>query len=99
MTLQSVRPQGIGLKLFDEPHVAEIIVFVHRNPGCPKTAVYKNVARGDRMNMKLDILEREGIIEMAVNGRRSSIRLTEAGESIASHLLMISEILGSEAVQ
>ena len=87
----------MGLKLFDEPHMAEIIVFIHRSPGCLKTDVYRNVARGDRMNSKLEILENEGIIKMEVHGRSSSIRLTDAGESIAMHLLAISDILGSKA--
>ncbi len=83
----------MGLKLFDEPHMAEIIVFIHRNPGCLKTAVYRNVARGDRMSMKLEILEREGIIEMTVHGRSGSLRLTPMGESVAELLIALSDIM------
>ncbi len=83
----------MGLKLFDEPHMAEIIVFIHQNPGCLKTDVYKNVARGDRMNKKLDMLEDQGIIGMTVRGRSASLRLTPRGESIAEHLIAISEIM------
>jgi len=87
----------MGLKIFDEPHMAEIIVFIHRNPGCLKTDVYRNVARGDRMNAKLDILEGEGIIGIDVHGRSSSIRLTPLGESVAEHLLEILKMLSSNA--
>ncbi len=83
----------MGLKLFDEPHMAEIIVFIHRNPGCLKTDVYRNVARGDRMNTKLGILEREGIVEIAVRGRSGSLRLTPVGESVAELLTALSEVL------
>jgi len=78
--------------------MAEIIVFIHRNPGCLKTDVYRNVARGDRMNKKIEILEEQGIIDMDVHGRSSSLRLTPIGESIAMHLLAISGILGSKII-
>jgi len=75
--------------------MAEIIVYIHLNPGCLKTALYRNVARGDRMNAKLDILEEQGIIEMTVRGRSASLRLTSKGESIAEHLVSIQDILYS----
>ena len=32
MTQESLNAPTIGLKLFDEPHMAEIIVFIHLNP-------------------------------------------------------------------
>ena len=93
MTPQSLNAPTIGLKLLDEPHMAEIIVFILRNPGCFKTDVYRNVARGDRMNVKLDILEEQGIVEMTAHGRSASLRLTPSGELVAQHLVAISEIM------
>ena len=87
----------MGLKLFDEPHMAEMIVFIQKNPGCLKTDVYRNVARGDRMNRKLDILEEQGIIGMTDHGRSASLKLTPMGETVAEHLSAISEIMAHSA--
>ena len=88
---------AVSLKVFDEPHAADMILFIHSNPGCYKTDVYKSVARGTRMGDKLDILQDNGILRIENGSRSSSLTLTAKGESVALHLLSISEILAREA--
>lgn len=87
------KPRSLGLKLFDEPHVAEMLIFIYHNPGCKKTDVYRNVARGDRMHKKLEILEEQGIIALSTGGRRVTMELTSLGRSIVLHLICIQDIL------
>lgn len=82
-----------NLSIFNEPHVAEVILYVRLNPGCSKTEIYRDVARGDRMSAKIDLLSDRGILEVDLRNGRTSIVLTELGRGIADHLQRISEIL------
>ncbi len=92
------KKKAINLGLFNETHSADIILFVHLNPGCLKTDVYKNVARGSRMGDKLTILQEQGILRVGGGPKFSSLTLTSKGESVALHLMMISEIMGRSEV-
>ncbi len=82
-----------SLKVFDEPHAADVILFIHTNPGCLKTDIYNNVARGTRMGDKLEILQQKGIIMIENRGRSSALTLTDKGKSVAEHLQSISDLL------
>lgn len=85
------------LQLFNEPHMVGIILYIRDHPCCRRTELYRNVARNDRMSVKLDILISKGIVEdLSKESRSSTLRLTSSGEAIAAHLQSIRDILESE---
>ena len=82
------------LQLFNEPHMVGIILYIRDHPCCRRTELYKNVARNDRMSVKLDILISEGIVEdLSKESRSSTLMLTPTGEKVADRLQSIIDLL------
>ena len=85
------------LAMFNEPHVIGILLYIRDHPCCRRTELYRNVARNDRMSVKLDLLISEGIVEdLSKEYRSSTLRLTSSGEAVAAHLQSINDILESK---
>ena len=82
------------LQLFNEPHMVGIILYIRDHPCCRRTELYRNVARNDRMSVKLDILISEGIVEdLSKESRSSTLVLTPVGEKVADRLQSIIDLL------
>lgn len=82
------------LQLFNEPHMVGIILYIRDHPCCRRTELYRNVARNDRMSVKLDILISEGIVEdLSKESRSSTLVLTPTGEKVADRLQSIIDLL------
>lgn len=84
-----------GMAIFNEPHMASVILYIRDNPGCGRTDIYRGVARGNRMSVKIGMLIDAGLAEDASPGARcSTLSLTPAGELVADHLAEIKAVLG-----
>ena len=71
-----------------------IILYIRDHPCCRRTELYRNVARNDRMSVKLDILISEGIVEdLSKESRSSTLVLTPTGEKVADRLQSIIDLL------
>ena len=82
------------LQLFNEPHMVGIILYIRDHPCCRRTELYRNVARNDRMPVKLDLLISEGIVEdLSKEYRSSTLILTPVGEKVADRLQSIIDLL------
>ena len=82
------------LQLFNEPHMVGIILYIRDHPCCRRTELYKNVARNDRMSVKLNILISEGIVkDLSKESRSSTLVLTPTGEKVADRLQSIIDLL------
>ena len=80
--------------ILEGPHVISIILYLYAHPGCSRTDIYTNVARGDRMPAKIDRLISKGIIEdLSKECRRSSLVLTPVGGKVADRLQSIVDLL------
>ena len=74
-------PDHDGLSIFNESHMVDIILYIRDHPRCRRMEIYKNVARNDRMPVKLAILMDAGIVEdLSEEYNFSTLRLTPVGE-------------------
>lgn len=84
------------ISFLGQTHMIDVIFYIQSNPGCSRTDIYAGVARGDKMGMKIDMLISEGIAEdTSSESQCSTLRLTPFGESVASHLMSIEDLLQS----
>ena len=82
------------LLLFNNTHMVGIILYIRDHPCCRRTELYKNVARNDRMSVKLNILISEGIVkDLSKESRSSTLVLTPIGEKVADRLQSIVDLL------
>ena len=76
------------LKAIEEKHLLSTLLYLYENGESIKTEIYSNVSRHPRMPLKLDLLEECGLITMD-RGTTTTIKLTEKGTRVASHIQMI----------
>ena len=80
------------LKAIEEKHLLSTLLYLYENGESIKTEIYSNVSRNPRMPLKLDLLEECGLITMD-RGTTTTIKLTEKGTRVASHIQMIEFVL------
>lgn len=73
--------------------MADILIFIHRNPGCMLTDIYRNVTRNVHTRDRIEDLGDNGIIEIERDGVGWCLTLTERGRMVAEHLMEIDRIL------
>ena len=83
--------------LFSTANSIDIIVYVHRNPGCRKTMIYREVVRNAHTSEKLQQFVDEGILVFEMHGRRCLLRLTEKGDRIAEHLIAMKRLMNDDS--
>ena len=83
-------------RLLCRANAMDILVYVHRNPGCHKTMVYREVTRNVHSSERLQELVDEGLMVFEGCGRVTLLRLTDTGERIAEHIVAIRRLLDDD---
>ena len=74
----------------------DILLYVHNNPMCLKSEIYRNVSRNAHTRELMDTLHSEGLLSMEPTGHGNShiLELTDKGRRVADLLLRLEEALG-----
>ncbi len=79
--------------MFNEPHVIGILLYIRDNPDCRRTELYKNVARNDRIPIKLRLLIDAGLVIDNNYRMGSCLKLTQKGMDVAASFDWIIRII------
>ena len=74
------------IRILEERHMTEIIMYVRDHDGCKKCDLYKAVARNSRMPSKIEMLESAGILTQSDHSRSVTLHLTRKGREVADSL-------------
>lgn len=76
------------VNILEEKHLISILLFIAKNNECNKGAIYRNISTNPRIPEKLNLSEREGLIEQrkGVSGSRVTLCLTQKGRLISESL-------------
>jgi len=84
------------LRILEEKHVIDILFFLMNRDHCMKSDIYKNVSTNSRMPVKLDMMEKEGLINQSVDtfkNNTTTVSLTPKGRIIAETLVEVGQIM------
>ncbi len=90
-------PEEDALKIFEEKHVIPILFYIYREGPSKKSDIYGSVSTNPRMPLKLDMMERAGLITQSIdtiNNNTTTVSLTEKGEIIVKKLSGIIPFMG-----
>ena len=80
--------------LLESANSVDILLYVHNNPLCLKSEIYRNVSRNAHTREKMDMLRTEGLLAMEPgDGGRCLLSLTEKGEAVTELLVKIEKLL------
>ena len=77
----------------------DILLYVHNNPLCLKSEIYRNVSRNAHTRELMDTLHSEGLLSMEPTGHGNAhvLELTDKGRRVADLLLSLEEVLDSQS--
>ena len=84
------------LRILEEKHVIDILFFLMNRDHCMKSDIYKNVSTNSRMPVKLDMMEKEGLITQSVDtfkNNTTTVSLTPKGRKITENLIEVGQIM------
>lgn len=79
----------------DRDHNTDILIYIHQNPGCIKSAIYRNVTRNAHIRERMDEMIAMGLLETLESDKVTYLWLTPKGDRIAEILLEADEVLNS----
>ena len=73
----------------------DILLYVHNNPMCLKSEIYRNVSRNAHTRELMDTLHSEGLLSIVPMGHGNAhvLELTDKGKRIVDLLLQLEEVL------
>ena len=80
-------------ELLSSAKAADILLYVHEHPFCRRSDVYMNVSKTAGMRVKMESLERMGLLGSHVTGRCVFMELTLKGERLVEVLEEIERLL------
>ena len=80
-------------ELLSSARAADILLYVHEHLFCRRSDVYMNVSKTAGMRVKMESLERMGLLRSHVAGRRVFMELTLKGERLVEVLEEIERLL------
>ena len=86
--------------LFSSANSVEILIYIHENPGCRMSNIYREITRNAHTKEKVQTLADAGLLEITPSGRSNSVMLslTDKGERVVGLLLEAESIL-NDAVE
>ena len=81
--------------ILESANSVDILLYVHNNPMCLKSEIYRNVSRNAHTRELMDTLHSEGLlsIEPMGHGNAHVLGLTDKGKRIVDLLLQLEEVL------
>ena len=77
--------------ILESANSVDILLYVHNNPLCLKSEIYRNVSRNAHTRELMDMLHSEGLlsIEPMGHGNAHVLELTDKGKRIVDLLLLL----------
>ena len=81
--------------LLESANSMDILLYVHNNPLCLKSEIYRNVSRNAHTRELMDTLRSEGLLSIEPTGRGNAhvLELTDKGKRIVDLLLQLEDVL------
>ena len=81
--------------ILESANTVDILLYVHNNPMCLKSEIYRNVSRNAHTRELMDTLHSEGLLSMEPTGHGNShiLELTDKGRRVADLLLRLEETM------
>lgn len=85
-----------GLRLLENSHMIQLLLYVDEHDNCRKNDIYNKVSHNSSMPKRIDALSDNGLIVQIPDGRGFRIALTDKGRKVADLLRQVSIILANE---
>jgi len=94
--------EEVALGILEEKHVIDILFFLSRHGPSKKSDIYSEVSTNPRMPLKLNIMEKEGLIIQhinTINNNTTTVMLTDKGKMVIDLLTELSRLIcGDSAI-
>ena len=82
-------------EILESANSVDILLYVHNNPLCLKSEIYRNVSRNAHTRELIDTLYSEGLLSIEPMGRGNAhvLELTDKGKRIVDLLLLLEDVL------
>ena len=76
-------------------NTVDILLYVRDHPRCLKSDIYRNVSRNAHTRELIDMLHSEGLLSLEPTGHGNAhiLELTEKGEKVTEHLIVLEDML------